>query len=152
MTPRPPIPFSRPTIEDDEVAEVVDSLRSGWITSGPKVEKFEAAFRERLGVDHAVAVNSATAGLHVAVASLDLQPDDEVIVPTLTWASTANVVELCGARTVFADVDPGTLCMDPQDAERRITPGRARSSPSTTPVSRPTWTRSGGWPRPTTCC
>ncbi|MCA8923658.1 MAG: aminotransferase class I/II-fold pyridoxal phosphate-dependent enzyme [Planctomycetes bacterium] len=117
-----PIPFSRPTIDELEIDEVVDSLRSGWITSGPKVERFEAMFRERLGVEHAVAVNSATAGLHLAIACLDLQPGDEVIVPTLTWASTANVVELCGGRTVFADVDPGTLCLDPEDARRRITP------------------------------
>ena len=116
-----PIPFSRPTIDELEIDEVVDSLRSGWITSGPKVERFEAMFRERLGVEHAVAVNSATAGLHLAIACLDLQPGDEVIVPTLTWASTANVVELCGGRTVFADVDPG-LCLDPEDARRRITP------------------------------
>ena len=117
-----PLAFSRPTIEDDEIAEVVDSLRSGWITSGPKVERFEAAFRERLGVSQAVAVNSATAGLHLAVAALGLRPGDEVIVPALTWAATANVVELCGARTVFADVDPETLCIDPADVARRITP------------------------------
>ncbi|MGE0711090.1 MAG: aminotransferase class I/II-fold pyridoxal phosphate-dependent enzyme [Planctomycetota bacterium] len=116
------LPFSRPTIEDDEVAEVVDSLRSGWITSGPKVQRFEAMFTERLGVEHAVAVCSATAGLHIAIAALGLGPEDEVIVPALTWASTANVVELCGARTVFADIDPGTLNIDPADVARRITP------------------------------
>ena len=117
-----PLAFSRPTIEDDEIAEVVDSLRSGWITTGPKVERFEALFRERLGVSQAVAVNSATAGLHLAVAALGLKPGDEVIVPAITWAATANVVELCGARTVFADVDPETLCIDPADVARRITP------------------------------
>jgi len=113
--------FSRPTIEDDEVAEVVDSLRSGWITSGPKVARFEEAFRQRLGVEHAVAVNSATAGLHLAAAVLNLTPGDEVIVPPITWAATANVVELCGGRTVFADVDPETLCLNPEDTARRIT-------------------------------
>src|SRR5262245_63527245 len=117
-----PLPFSRPTIEDDEIAEVVDSLRSGWITTGPKVIRFEELFLKRLGVTQAVAVNSATAGLHLAVAALGLQPDDEVIVPAITWAATANVVELCGARTVFADLDPGTLCLDPADVARRITP------------------------------
>ena len=116
------LPFSRPTLGAEEEAEVLDSLRSGWITSGPKVVRFEDAFRERLDAPHAVAVNSATAGLHVAVASLDLAPEDEVIVPTITWPSTANVVELCGARTVFADVDPATLCMDLEDARRRVTP------------------------------
>jgi len=115
------LPFSRPTIEDDEVAEVVDSLRTGWITTGPKVARFEELFRQRLGMAHAIAVNSATAGLHLAVAALDLRPGDEVIVPPITWAATANVVELCGGRTTFADVDPDTLCLDPEDAARRIT-------------------------------
>jgi len=115
------LPFSRPTIEDDEIAEVVESLRSGWITSGPKVVKFEEIFRERLVVEHAVAVNSATAGLHLAVAALDLKPGDEVIVPSLTWASTANVVEFSRGRTVFGDVNPETLCLDPEDTARRIT-------------------------------
>src|SRR5258705_98668 len=100
-----PLPFSRPTIEEDEIAEVVDSLRSGWITTGPMVVRFEELFLQRLGVTQAVAVNSATAGLHLAVAALNLPPEDEVIVPASTWAATANVVELCGARTVFADVD-----------------------------------------------
>jgi UDP-4-amino-4-deoxy-L-arabinose-oxoglutarate aminotransferase len=117
-----PLPFSRPTIEEDEIAEVVDSLRSGWITSGPKVVRFEELFKQRLGVTQAVALNSATAGLHLAVAALGLKPGDEVIVPAITWAATANVVELCGATTVFADLDPGTLCLDPADTERRITP------------------------------
>ena len=115
------LPFSKPTIEEDEIAEVVESLRSGWVTSGPKVVQFEKMFRERLGVEHAVAVNSATAGLHLAVAALGLKPGDEVIVPSLTWAATANVVELCGGRTVFGDVEPETLCLDPDDVARRIT-------------------------------
>ncbi len=115
------MPFSRPTVEEDEIAEVVDSLRSGWLTTGPKVGRFEAIFRERLGVTQAISVGSATAGLHLAVAALDLGPEDEVIVPALTWASTANVVELCGARVVFADVDADTLCLDPEDTARRIT-------------------------------
>ncbi|NQT86619.1 aminotransferase class I/II-fold pyridoxal phosphate-dependent enzyme [bacterium] len=113
--------FSHPTLGDDEINEVVDSLRSGWITTGPKVARFEAMFRERLAVKHAIAVNSATAGLHLAVAALDLQPGDEVIIPSLTWAATANVVELCGGRVVFGDVDPETLCLDPEDTARRIT-------------------------------
>ncbi|MCB9896561.1 MAG: aminotransferase class I/II-fold pyridoxal phosphate-dependent enzyme [Planctomycetes bacterium] len=114
------LPFSRPTIEDDEIAQVVDSLRSGWITTGPKVTRFEEMFTERLG-GHAVAVASATAGLHVTIAALDPKPGDEFIVPAMTWASTANVVELCGARTVFADVHPDTLQIDADDVARRIT-------------------------------
>ncbi|HOX37012.1 MAG TPA: aminotransferase class I/II-fold pyridoxal phosphate-dependent enzyme [Candidatus Brocadiia bacterium] len=115
------LPFCRPTIGEEEIAEVVESLRSGWITTGPKVSKFEEIFKNRLGVRNAIAVNSATSGLHLAAAALNLKPEDEVIVPALTWAATANVVELCGARTVFADVDPDTLCIDPDDAARRIT-------------------------------
>ena len=116
-----PLAFSRPTIEAEEIDEVVACLRSGWITSGPRVVEFERVFHERLGVE-AIAVGSATGGLHLALACLDLKPEDEVIVPALTWASTANVVELCGARTVFADVDADTLCLDAGDVERRITP------------------------------
>ena len=120
------LPFSRPTVGEQEIAEVVDSLRSGWLTTGPKVARFEEMFRERLGVPHAIAVNSATAGLHIVLHALDLSAGDEVIVPSITWASTANVVELLGARPVFADVDPVTLQMDPDDVRRRLT-GRTRA-------------------------
>jgi dTDP-4-amino-4,6-dideoxygalactose transaminase len=115
------LPFSLPSFGREEIDEVVDSISSGWVTSGPKVLRFEEMFCERLGVSHAVAVNSCTAGLHLAVAALNLEPGDEVIVPAITWPATANVVELCGGRVVFADVDPGTLCLDPADCARRIT-------------------------------
>src|SRR5947207_12353078 len=122
MNDREFLPFCRPTIEDEEIASVVESLRSGWITTGPKVLAFEGQFRERLGVPHAVACNSATAGLHVALAALDIGPGDEVITTPLTWPSTVNMIELLGARPVFADVLPGTLLIDPADVARRITP------------------------------
>ncbi len=115
------LPFCRPTIGDEEIASVVESLKSGWITSGPKVLAFEAAFRDRLKVPHAVALNSATAGLHVALAALGIGPGDEVITTSLTWPSTTNMVELLGATSVFADVLPGTLMIDPEDVRRRIT-------------------------------
>lgn len=114
------LPFSRPTLGQAEIDEVVDSLRSGWITTGPKVRRFEEMFEERLGVSHAVAVNSATAGLHIVLHALGIGPGDEVVVPSITWASTANMVELLGARAVFADVDPATLQIDPADVERRL--------------------------------
>ncbi|MBV8368253.1 MAG: aminotransferase class I/II-fold pyridoxal phosphate-dependent enzyme [Candidatus Eremiobacteraeota bacterium] len=114
--------FSRPVIEDDEIAEVVDCLKSGWITSGPRVARFEEMVRERVGAAHAVAVNSATAGLHIALHALGAGPGDEVVVPSITWASTANAVELLGARAVLADVDPRTLQLDPADVARRLTP------------------------------
>lgn len=115
------LPFCRPTLESEEIASVVESLESGWITTGPKVLAFEGQFRERLGVPHAVSVNSATGGLHIALAALDIGPGDEVITTALTWPSTVNVIELLGARPVFADVVPGTLLIDPADVERKIT-------------------------------
>jgi UDP-4-amino-4-deoxy-L-arabinose-oxoglutarate aminotransferase len=116
------IPFCRPTLEEEEIASVVESLRSGWITTGPKVLGFEAQFRERLKVPHAVSVNSATGGLHIALAALDIGPGDEVITTSITWPSTVNVIELLGAKPVFADVLPGTLLLDPADVARKITP------------------------------
>ncbi len=114
--------FSRPTIEADEIQEVVDSLMSGWITTGPKVVRFEAMLRDYLGVSEAIAVSSATAAWHLVVRALGIGPGDEVIVPAITWPSVANIVELAGARTVFADVDPETLQIDVSDVGRRITP------------------------------
>ena len=116
------LPFSRPVIEEDEIAEVVACLRSGWITSGPRVARFEEMVRARVGAAHAVALNSATAGLHVVLHALGVGPGSEVIVPSITWASTANVVELLGARTVLADVDASTLQLDPAEVARRLTP------------------------------
>ena len=116
------IPFCRPTIEDDEIASVTESLRSGWITTGPKVQAFENAFRDRLGVPHAIALNSGTAGMHVLLAAMGVGPGDEVISASLTWPSTPNMVEFLGAKTVFADVLRGTLLLDPADVKRRITP------------------------------
>ena len=114
------LPFCRPTLEDEEIASVVESMKSGWITTGPKVLAFEQQFRERLKVPHAVAVNSATGGLHIALAGLDIGPGDEIITTSLTWPSSVNVIELLGAKPVFADVLPGTLLIDPDDVERKI--------------------------------
>jgi len=116
------LPFCKPTIEDEEINEVVDSLKSGWITTGPKTLLFEKMFCEHLGCAHAVAVNSATAGWHIVAHALDIGVGDEVIVPAITWASVPNVVELLGATPVFADVDKDTLQVDPMEVERLITP------------------------------
>ena len=116
------LPFCRPTLEEEEIASVVDSLKSGWITTGPKVLRFEEMWRERLKVPHAVALNSATAGLHVALAGLDVGPGDEVITTSMTWPSTLNVTELLGAKSVFAEVLPGTLLIDPADVAKKLTP------------------------------
>lgn len=115
------LPFALPTIGDEEIAEVVDSLRSGWVTTGPKVRRFEQDFGAYLGVQHAVAVNSCTAGLHLALAALGIGPGDEVIVPTLTFCSTANVVVHLGARPVLVDVG-AEFNVTPEAIEAAITP------------------------------
>jgi dTDP-4-amino-4,6-dideoxygalactose transaminase len=98
------LPFALPTIGEEEIAEVADSLRSGWITTGPKVQRFEADFAAYIGCQHAIAVASCTAGLHLALTALGVGPGDEVIVPTMTFCSTANVVVHAGARPVLVDV------------------------------------------------
>jgi dTDP-4-amino-4,6-dideoxygalactose transaminase len=86
------LPYCLPFIGEEEIAEVADSLRSGWVTTGPKVKRFEQAFAEYVGVKHAIAVSSCTAALHTSLAALGVGPGDEVIVPTLTFCATANVV------------------------------------------------------------
>jgi dTDP-4-amino-4,6-dideoxygalactose transaminase len=116
------LPFSQPTIDEEEIAEVVDSLRSGWITTGPKVQRFEAACAEYLGGTEIVAVNSATAGLHLALLALELQPGDEVITSPLTFTATVNTIVLAGGRPVLADINPATLQLDPDAAAERVTP------------------------------
>jgi len=115
------IPFSRPSLGEEEEAEVLDSLRSGWITTGPKVGQFEQAFAERLGVAHAVAVSSCTAALHLSLVALDIGSGDEVITTPMTWASCANVVIHQGAVPVFVDIDRETLNIEPDEIEKRIT-------------------------------
>src|SRR5262249_40153821 len=86
------LPYALPSIGEEEIAEVVDSLKSGWITTGPKVKRFEADFARWIGAQHAIAVSSCTAGLHIALASMGVGPGDEVILPSLTFCATANVV------------------------------------------------------------
>jgi dTDP-4-amino-4,6-dideoxygalactose transaminase len=107
-----PIPFSVPWIGEEEIAAVVACLRSGWITTGPCVKQFEAAFAEYLGCRHAVAVNSCTAALHLALEALGVGPGDEVLVPTMTFAATAEVVHHLGARPVLLDCHAETLNLD----------------------------------------
>ena len=104
------LPFALPDIGEDEINEVVDALRSGWVTTGPKTKKFEVDFAEFIGDGvEAIAVNSATSGLHLALEAIGISPGDEVIVPTYTFTSTAEVVRYLGAHPVFVDVDPVTL-------------------------------------------
>ena len=115
------LPFALPDIGEAEIAEVVDSLRSGWITSGPKARRFEKDFAERLGGDVvAIAVNSATAGLHLAIEALGVGPGDEVITTTHTFTATAEVVRYLSADPVFVDIDLNSYCLDVSSIEERV--------------------------------
>ncbi len=122
--------FSPPLIGEEEIAEVVDTLRSDWITTGPKVSRFEKEFRETVGADSALALNSCTAALHVALATLGIGPGDAVITTPMTFCSGVHVIEQVGARPVLVDVEPDTLNIDPvkvrETLERRRHEGRQR--------------------------
>ncbi len=121
ITTKRNIPISLPVTGDEEWQATREPLVNGWLTSGPKVREFEQLFAELHQVKHALAVTSATTALHLALVALNVGPGDEVIVPAFTWVSTANVVLYCGANVVFADVDPVTFNMDPEDLRKRIT-------------------------------
>ncbi len=103
------LPFSKPSISEPEIAEVSKILRSGWITTGAKATEFEEAFQKYCTADGAVALNSATAGMHLLLSAMDIGPGDEVITPSMTWVSTVNLIKLAGATPVFADIDQDTL-------------------------------------------
>src|SRR5215831_3219121 len=116
------LPLCRPAIGDEEVEAVVRSLRSGWLTSGPRVAEFEEAFARLTGAAHAVAVTSGTAGLHLALLAAGIGAGDEVVTTPMTWATTGNMIMAVGARPVFADVDPGTLNIELDAVARALTP------------------------------
>ncbi len=113
--------FGSPAIGEPEIAEVVATLRSGWLGTGPRVQRFEADFRTYIGCAHAVALSSCSAGLHLALDVLGIGPGDEVITSPLTFSATANVIVHVGARPVFADVDPRTMNLDAEAAARAVT-------------------------------
>lgn len=115
------LPFALPTIGDEEIAEVVASLKSGWVTTGPKVKQFETDLAEYVGASHAVAVNSCTAGLHLSLQAVGVGPGDEVIVSTLTFCSAANVVVHLGATPIFVDIGPD-FNVQPETIRAAITP------------------------------
>ncbi len=143
------LPYALPEIGDEEIAEVIDALKSGWITTGPKARRFETDFSAFLGDEglHSIAVNSATAGLHLALEGLGIGPGDEVITTTHTFTATAEVVRYLGADVKLVDIDPATMNIDPAAIEAAITPrtkalmpvhyaGLAADMPTITAVAR----------------
>ena len=119
----PEIPFFDLRVEQEDLDAVAETLRSGWLTMGPRTQKFEQAFAEHVGAKHAVAVSSCTAALHLAYLAAGVGPGDEVIVPAFTFAATAAAVIYCGGTPVFADIiGQHDLSIDPEDVERKITP------------------------------
>ena len=113
--------FGQPIIEQEEIDEIIHSLKSGWIGTGPKVAQFEADFKEYIGSKYAIAVSSCTAGLHLSVLAMGVNPGDEVIVPTMTFAATANAVVHTGANPIFVDVDKYEMTIDVEDIRKKIT-------------------------------
>ena len=115
------LPFSRPTVGQEEIAELLDSIQTGWITTGPKVERFADDIGKYVGAPFVAPLSSATAGLHLALLAHDIGAGDEVITTPMTFAATANVVVLVGARPVFADIDKRTLQIRVEEVEKKIT-------------------------------
>lgn len=115
------LPYGRQSIDASDIRVVTEALSSDWLTTGPEVDRFEAAIAERAGVEHAVSVTSGTAALHVAYAAAGIEPGDEIVTTPLTFAATASTAALFGAKVVFADVDPATGNLDPAAAEAVVT-------------------------------
>lgn len=116
------LPFSRPAIGDEEIKAVEDVLRSGWITTGPQNHQLEQDFCEKFGSKHAIAICSATAGMHVVLMAMGIGAGDEVITPSQTWVSTMNIITLLGAKPVMIDVNRDTLMVSAEDVKKAITP------------------------------
>ncbi len=115
------VPITKPSLGEEEARAPIDSIRSGWVTQGPKVAEFEKAVAAYCGVQHGIATTSCTTGLHLALVAAGIGPGDEVIVPSFTFIASANAVLYTGATVVFAEIDPRTYNLDPSDVERRIT-------------------------------
>lgn len=115
------LPFAKPSISEAEIAEVVACLRSGWLTTGPRVAKFETMLADYLNAPHVLAVNSATAGLHIALLALDLQPGDEVITSSLTFVATLNTIVQAGGKPVLVDIDPNTCNLTAEQIKTAMT-------------------------------
>ncbi len=128
------VPFHRPFIGPEEEAEVIDTLRSGWITTGPKVKRFEREFAEYVGARRALAVAHCTGALHLALFGLNIGPGDEVITTPFTFTATAEVMGYQGARPVFVDIDPVTFNIDPVRIEEALASGRHKQVKALMPV------------------
>jgi dTDP-4-amino-4,6-dideoxygalactose transaminase len=128
------IPFHRPSIGPDEEREVIDTLRSGWITTGPKAKRFEVEFAEYVGAKHALALAHCTGALHLALWAIGIQPGDEVITTPFTFTATAEVLGYLGAKPVFVDVDPGTFNINPARIEEALESGRHKNVRAIEPV------------------
>lgn len=115
------LPYAVPLIDDEDINEVVETLKSGWVAKGPRTIEFEKRFAEYTGAKYAVAMNSATAALHIALIARGVKPGDEVITTPITFAATANTIIHVGATPVFVDVDPETFCIDANKIEEKIT-------------------------------
>jgi perosamine synthetase len=115
------IPYGRQSLDEADIRAVIEVLQSDWLTTGPKVNEFEQVFAARVGAKEAVAVSSGTAALHAAMHALEIGPGDEVIVPAMTFAATANCVVFQGATPVFVDVDPERLLIDPEQVKEKLT-------------------------------
>ncbi len=119
--PKMHVPITKPSLGEEEARAPYESIKSGWVTQGPKVAAFEKAVAAYVGAKHGIATTSCTTGLHLALATLGIGPGDEVIVPSFTFIASANAILYTGATAVFADIDPRTYNVDPADVERRIT-------------------------------
>ena len=128
------VPFFRPRMTEAEIAEVADTMRSGWLTTGPRTKRFEKEFAEATGNTHAVALNSCTAALHLATEAVGLQPGQLVLVPTMTFAATAEIIRYKGAIPILVDCDPQTLNLDLADARRKLMALRRGRLPGSIPA------------------
>src|SRR2546421_4159018 len=115
------VPITKPALTEEEARAPYESIKSGWVTQGPKVAEFERAVAVYVGAKHGIATTSCTTGLHLALATIGIGPGDEVIVPSFTFIASANAILYTGATVVFCEIDPRTFNADPADIEKRIT-------------------------------